>query len=214
MVKMTVKRLLCAAFVWILAASAMIPLFAAELPADYVNVAEGAAVSVSKASSKTSGENSYEMPGEGWCKAMLVDGKTNTGWSTNPYDVETDKYKPVSITLDLEQATEIGRVVLVPIQSGKNFPVAYTVRVSLDNQSYTEVAKSQGNPAVHKQSNVHDFTPVQARYVQICVSERYAVESTGAVVGAVVAATVSSVGTVVSSVGTVAAGIVISIPSS
>ena len=183
MTKLTLKRLISAAFALaMLAACCAFPLsiLAADLPADYVNLAGDAKVTVSNASGKTTGENSYEMSSEGWCKAMLVDGKTNTGWSTNPYDVETDKYKPVSITLDLEQATEIGRVVLVPIQSGKNFPVTYTVRVSLDNQSYTEVAKSQGNPAVHKQSNVHDFTPVQARYVQICVSERYAVESTGA----------------------------------
>ncbi|MBO5841494.1 MAG: discoidin domain-containing protein, partial [Clostridia bacterium] len=138
MVKMTVKRLLCAAFACILAASAMIPSFAAELPADYVNVAEGAAVSVSKASSKTSGENSYEMAAENWCKAMLVDGKTNTGWSTNPYDVETDKTKPVTVTVDLGVVTEIGRVVIVPTASGNNFPVTYSILTSADGENYTE----------------------------------------------------------------------------
>ena len=183
MVKLTVKRMLSAAFALVLMAGCCtLPLSvqAADLPADYANIAGGATVTVSNASGKTSGENSYETPGEGWCKAMLVDGKTNTGWSTNPYDVETDKNKPVSLTFDLGKATEIGRVVLVPIQSGKNFPVTYTVSVSLDNKTYTEVAKSEGNPGVHKTSNVHDFTPVQARYVQIYVSERYAVESTGA----------------------------------
>ncbi|MBO7296718.1 MAG: discoidin domain-containing protein [Clostridia bacterium] len=180
MVKMTIRRLLCTVFAVILtAASAAIPAFAAELPADYVNVAEGATVSVSKASSKTSGENSYEMAAENWCKAMLVDGKTNTGWSTNPYDVETDKTKPVTVTVDLGVVTEIARVVIVPTASGNNFPVAYSILTSADGENYTERAKSEGNPGVNKTKNVHDFTPVQARYVQMHVTERYAVESVG-----------------------------------
>ena len=145
MVKMTIRRLLCTVFAVILtAASAAIPAFAAELPADYVNVAQGAAVSVSKASSKTSGENSYEMAAENWCKAMLVDGKTNTGWSTNPYDVETDKTKPVTITVDLGVVTEIARVVIVPTASGNNFPVTYSSLTSADGENYTERAKSEG----------------------------------------------------------------------
>ena len=183
MVKLIMKRMFSAAFALVMLVGCCthpLSVLAADLPADYANLAGGATVTVSNASGKTSGENSYETPGEGWCKAMLVDGKANTGWSTNPYDVETDKYKPVSLTFDLGKATEVGRVVLVPIQSGKNFPVTYTVSVSLDNQTYTEVAKSEGNPGVHKQSNVHDFTPVQARYIKINVTERYAVESTGA----------------------------------
>ena len=180
MVKMTVKRLLCLAFALMLAAaSAAIPSFAAELPADYVNVAKGATVSVSKASSKTSGENSYEMAGEGWCKAMLVDGNTNTGWSTNPYDVETDKTKPVTVTVDLGTQTEIARVVIVPTASGNNFPVTYSILTSVDGENYTERAKSEGNPGVNKTKNVHDFAPVQARFVQMHVTERYAVESVG-----------------------------------
>ncbi len=149
-------------------------------PAGYINVAEGASVSVSKASSKTSGENSYEMPSEKWCKAMLVDGKLNTGWSTNPYDVETDKNKPVVLTLDLGEATEISRVVLFPTGSGNNFPVTYTVSTSVDGKSYTEQVTSAGNPGVNKSVNVHDFTPALARFVQINVTERYAVESAGA----------------------------------
>ncbi len=180
MVKMTVKRLLCLAFALMLAAaSAAIPSFAAELPADYVNVAKGATVSVSKASSKTSGENSYEMAAENWCKAMLVDGKTNTGWSTNPYDVETDKTKPVTVTVDLGTQTEIARVVIVPTASGNNFPVTYSILTSVDGENYTERAKSEGNPGVNKTKNVHDFAPVQARFVQMHVTERYAVESVG-----------------------------------
>ena len=183
MAKITMKRMLSAAFALaILAGCCVLPtaVQAEDLASDYTNLASGASVTVSNASSKTSGENSYEMPSENWSKAMLVDGKQNTGWSTNPYDVETDKNKPVSLTFDLGKATEVGRVVVVPTLSGKNFPVTYTVRVSLDNETYTDVGYSEGNPAVQKQSNVHDFTPVQARYVQIYVSERYAVESTGA----------------------------------
>ena len=181
MAKLTIKRLLCAAFSLILATGCLgIASAAGDLPEGYVNVAQGASVSVSKASSKTSGENSYEMPAENWCKAMLVDGKTNTGWSTNPYDVETDKTKPVTVTVDLGTVTEIGRVVVVPTGSGNNFPVTYSILTSTDGESYTERAKSTGNPGVNKTKNVHDFSPVQARYVQLHVTERHAVESTGA----------------------------------
>ena len=186
MVKLTIKRIFCitAALIMMLGC-VILPAVAMEgvdecAPAGYVNVAEGAAVSVSKASSKTSGENSYEMASENWCKAMLVDGKMNTGWSTNPYDVETDKTKPVTLTLDLGEATEICRVVLFPTGSGNNFPVTYTVSVSLDNQAYTEVVRSEGNPGVNKNPGVHDFAPTKARYVKIHVTERYAVESAGA----------------------------------
>ena len=181
MVKLTIRRLICAIFAVALTVGCMgLSAYAADLPADYVNVAKGASVSVSNASSQTSGENSYEMPAENWCKAMLVDGKTNTGWSTNPYDVETDKNKPVTVTVDLGTVTEIGRVVVVPTGSGNNFPVTYSIRTSTDGESYTERARSEGNPGVNKQKNVHDFTPVQARYVQMHVTERYAVESAGA----------------------------------
>ena len=185
--KRNMIRILCLSLVMMMAAGCLLlPTIAADdaidakAPAGYVNVAEGASVSVSKASSKTTGENSYEMPGEKWCKAMLVDGKLNTGWSTNPYDVETDKTKPVALTLDLGDVTEISRVVLFPTGSGNNFPVTYTVSVSTDNASYTELVRSQGNPGVNKTANVHDFAPVQARYVKINVTERYSVESAGA----------------------------------
>ena len=181
MVKMIMKRLLCAVFALVLTAGCMgVCALGATLPEDYVNVAVGASVSVSKASSKTSGENSYEMPAENWCKAMLVDGKTNTGWSTNPYDVETDKNKPVTVTVDLGSVTEIGRVAVVPTGSGNNFPVTYSILTSADGESYTERVRSEGNPGVNKTKNVHDFAPVQARFVQLHVTERYAVESAGA----------------------------------
>ncbi len=187
MVKMTTNRIFCALFALAMVFGCLtLPMLGADSaisdqsPAGYVNVAEGAAVSISKASSKTSGENSYEMPSENWCKAMLVDGKLSNGWSTNPYDVETDKNKPVAITIDLREVTEIGRVVLFPTGSGKNFPVTYTISTSVDGESYTDRVQSTGNPGVNKTPNVHDFAPVQARFVKINVTERYAVESAGA----------------------------------
>ena len=187
MVKMTMNRIFCALFALVMVLGCLtLPVLGADsaisgqAPAGYVNVAEGASVSVSKASSKTSGENSYEMPSENWCKAMLVDGKLTNGWSTNPYDVETDKNKPVAITIDLGDVTEICRVVLFPTGSGKNFPVTYTISTSVDGQTYTDRVQSTGNPGVNKTPNVHDFSPVQARFVKINVTERYAVESSGA----------------------------------
>ena len=187
MVKMTMNRIFCALFSLVMVLGCLtLPVLGSDsaisgqAPAGYVNVAEGASVSVSKASSKTSGENSYEMPSENWCKAMLVDGKLTNGWSTNPYDVETDKNKPVAITIDLGDVTEIGRVVLFPTGSGKNFPVTYTISTSVDGQTYTDRVQSTGNPGVNKTPNVHDFSPVQARFVKINVTERYAVESSGA----------------------------------
>ncbi len=185
--KMTMKRALCTIFAIALPVGcAIAPTLGVSgqtssgIPEEYVNVALGASVSVSNASSKTSGENSYEMPAENWCKAMLVDGKTDTGWSTNPYDVETDKNKPVTLTIDLGTATEICRVALIPTNSGNNFPISYTVRVSVDNQTYTDVVQSEGNPGVNKTPAIHDFSATRARFVQIHVTERYSVESAGA----------------------------------
>ena len=60
MVKLTVKRILSAAFALVLMAGCCaLPLsvHAADLPADYANIASGATVTVSNASGKTSGEN-------------------------------------------------------------------------------------------------------------------------------------------------------------
>lgn len=133
------------------------------------NVAVGANVTISNASAEKNGENSYEMPNEGWCKSMLVDGKLTNGWSTDPYDRETDKDKPVTVTIDLKSKTEIEAIALFP---NGTFPKTYKISVSEDGKSYREVAQSTNNTAKPTVPNVHSFTPCEARYVRIHVSER------------------------------------------
>ena len=102
-------------------------------PKGTANVAVGSTVTLSKCSQNKAGaENSYEMPTENWSKAMLVDGKLGNGWSTDPYDKETDRSEPVTVTLRLPSPSEISCVALFP---NGCFPAKYTVSISADGKT-------------------------------------------------------------------------------
>ena len=143
---------------------------AALAPAGTANVAVGSTVTISKCTEQRAGsENSYEMPSENWSKAMLVDGLLNNGWSTNPYDKETDRNEPVTITIKLPSSSKISAVGLFP---NGCFPAKYTVSVSTDGKTYQTVANGTCNEGQPKNPTLHTFTETSAQYVQIHVTER------------------------------------------
>ena len=139
-------------------------------PKGTTNVAVGSTVTLSKCTENRAGsQNSYEMPTENWSKAMLVDGKLNNGWSTDPYDKEMDRNEPVTITLKLPTASEISCVALFP---NGCFPAKYTVSVSSDGTNFKKVADGSCNEGKPTEPAVHSFAAVSAEYVQIHVTER------------------------------------------
>lgn len=139
-------------------------------PKGTVNVARGATVTASLCSANRAGSiNSYEMPSEGWCLANLTNGSLADGWSTNPYDKETNRNAPVTLTMQLDTASTICAVALFPHGA---FPEAYTVSVSEDGTHYTQVAESKGNPATPSAPNVHTFAETRAAYIRIDISVR------------------------------------------
>ncbi|MBQ9780962.1 MAG: discoidin domain-containing protein [Clostridia bacterium] len=145
------------------------------------NVAVGSTVTLSKCSANRAGsQNSYEMPTENWSKAMLVDGKLGNGWSTDPYDKETDRNKPVTVTLQLPSASEISCIALFP---NGCFPAKYTVSVSADGKAYTKVADGTCDVGKPTDPAIHSFATTTASYVQIHVTERsHTVTGDGALV--------------------------------
>ncbi len=133
-------------------------------------VSVGADVTISAATNERAGsENSYEMPSETWAKSLLVDGKVGTGgWSTNPYDRETDHTKPVTVTLTLPTATEVMAVGLFACGS---FPVAYEIQVSSDGKNFTKVAADSGKGGNTKEQ-IYSFEAVKVGYVRLHITER------------------------------------------
>ena len=67
----------------------------------------------------------------------MIDGNTDLGWSTNPYDQETDKTAPVTITIKLKNPAEVSAVGVFPKGTSAVFPTSYKVKVSADGTRYT-----------------------------------------------------------------------------
>ncbi len=150
-------------------------------PRGTANIAVGSVVTVSNCTANRAGaQNSYEMPTENWSKAMLVDGKLNNGWSTDPYDKETDRSEPVTVTLKFPTPSEISCVALFP---NGCFPAKYTVSVSSDGKTYTKVADGTCDVGQPTEPAIHSFAATTASYVQIHVTERsHTVTGDGALV--------------------------------
>ena len=141
-------------------------------PEGTANVALDAMVTISKGNNdRASKENSYEMTSEGWSKANLVDGNTaDYGWSTDPYDNTTDASAPVTITLKFQEEAEVSAVALFP---HGYFPAAYTISLSTDGETYTQVAEGSSSSLRPAMPAVHEFPAVRAAYAQIHVTQRH-----------------------------------------
>lgn len=137
------------------------------------NVAIGAEVSISNCTAERAGqENSYEQPTENWCKAMLVDGDINTGWSTDPYDKEPSRETPVTVTLKLKQEANVAAIGLFA-KPDNSFPAKYTLSVSTDGVTYTDVitdATFEGSAPA--EPIIHEFNATAAKYVRIHITLR------------------------------------------
>lgn len=140
-------------------------------PKGTVLLTEGASVSISACTAQRAGsENSYEMPSENWCKAHLVDGNLSTGYSTDPYDRETNPDAPVTITIRLAQKATVSCVALFP--AGDRFPVDYTISLSADGKSFTEKERVTG-ASKPQTAAVHSFAGMEAQYIRLHVTKRY-----------------------------------------
>ena len=150
-------------------------------PSGTENLAAGGTVTAS---------SSYEMPGEGWSRAKLVDGVLGTpgaanGWTTSPYDQVTDPATPAWVAASMPTDSLVERIVLFPRSDvgaepyGAYFPVEYTVEL-LDaaGQPVHSVPLTQTDrptaPVV-----VDLDTPVAAASVRVDVSLRYSKDATG-----------------------------------
>ncbi len=141
-------------------------------PAGTVLVSENAIVTLSACTNERAGaENSYEMPSEKWGKKFLVDGRVDSGgWSTQPYDRETDVTKPVTVTLQLPTPAEVSGVTLVP---NGQFPKAYEIQLSTDGKTYTTVASDSGVSIGNGQVKAYTFAAQKVAYVRLHITERH-----------------------------------------
>ncbi|MGN6126814.1 MAG: discoidin domain-containing protein [Humibacter sp.] len=140
-------------------------------PADTTDVARGAHVTAS---------SSYEMAGEGWSAAKLVDGvlasaNSANGWSTSPYDKVTDPATPATADVVMASDALVQRVVLFPrsdLTYGSSFPARYSVSLLDDSgsavfsQDLTQAQPPTAPVVIDLQQ------PVAAKTIRLSVGER------------------------------------------
>lgn len=140
-------------------------------PDGTTDVASGAAVTAS---------SSYEMAGEGWSTAKLVDGvlaagSTANGWSTNPYDKVSDPSTPATVDATMTSDAAVQRIVLFPRSDGTygaSFPAAYTVSL-LDDSGAEVFSEDFTQPQSPTAPVVIDLPQaVTAKTVHLAVSQR------------------------------------------
>ena len=114
---------------------------------------------------------------DGWYLSCLTDGyklKKLTlglsGWCSEkkdaPYNTE--------VTLDLGKAKDINTVTLYPAQGAEElFPKEYTLSVSSDGETWTQVGSSETKPFINA---IHSFDTVNARYVKLSISDMNGVD--------------------------------------
>jgi len=142
-------------------------------PAGTALVSQGASVTLSPCTNQRAGEqNSYEMPSERWAKALLTDGRADTGgWSCQPYDREMDHTKPVTVTLELATESEISAVAMFSTK-GFQFPAKYEIQVSADGKTFTKVAEDKNVPIDNTETKVYTFAKTNAKFVRLHIIER------------------------------------------
>ena len=131
-----------------------------EIPS--TNYAIGATVTTS---------SSYELPP--WSSSDINDGNTNTtsvssGWSSDS-NLTADHTE--SVHLDLGVSQSINQVNLFPRNDsgevGQNFPIDFTISVSTDNVTWTNVAARTGFPMPGNAGQSFEFPTQAARYIKI-----------------------------------------------
>ncbi|MFE7406770.1 discoidin domain-containing protein [Isoptericola sp. NPDC057559] len=134
--------------------------------------------------------SSYEMAGEGWSRAKLVDGVlaapgAPNGWTTNPYDQVLDPATPAWVEASLRSASQVERVVLFPRSDvgsepyGAYFPVEYAVTLldATGEAVHTVHLTQAQRPAAPVVLDLDQ--PVTASGVRVDVSQRYSQDAPG-----------------------------------
>lgn len=154
-------------------------------PAGTTNLAVDAMLTVSNGThSQPDQENSYEKSDESWCKAFVHDGVLDgRGFSTNPFDAEPDENMPVVLTFDLGKRCSVSKFGVFA-RTDAIFPTDYQIETSLDGKTWSVAAEQTGAPKVPTEP--YFYVPdnaVEARYVRLNVTKRYAQDSIGAGTG-------------------------------
>ncbi len=150
-------------------------------PAGTTNLAVDATLTVSNGTKNAPDqENSYEMSGESWCKAFVHDGVLDgKGFSTNPYDGETDASVPVVLSFDLGKRCSVSKFGVFARTDGI-FPTDYQIETSLDGETWSVAAKQTDAPKVPAEPYFYTLdSAVEARYVRLNVTKRFAQDSIG-----------------------------------
>ncbi|MEU8147877.1 discoidin domain-containing protein [Nonomuraea sp. NPDC048901] len=126
------------------------------------NAAEGATITAS---------SSYEA--DGWGTGSAVDGRRSSatgalGWSSSDSkNVDHTEW----VQADLGSARPVSRVDLYPRDDGANtgsgFPTDFTIDVSADGSTWTNVATVTGSAKPGAGARTFPFTPVSARYIKV-----------------------------------------------
>lgn len=96
-------------------------------------------------------------------KDLLTDGGTG---SLNFFLAYPSMPSPAEIVVDLQVTTGVNRIKVFTHYSGSSYE-SYTVALSTDGSSYTQVADNTSPPAATSSGYTHDFSHRTARYVRI-----------------------------------------------
>ncbi|MCQ2430247.1 MAG: discoidin domain-containing protein [Clostridia bacterium] len=145
-------------------------------PTSYEEVTQEKGQNVALGKKPIASGSAYESVTDGWGLAYLTDGiKLRTeangtnGWMAQGVSSLTPKAGTVWGGVDLGGDYKVSRVVVYPRESGKFFPAAYDIQISLDGEDWTTVASEDDDTITEGvgRTFVLDET-VHARFVRIC----------------------------------------------
>ena len=120
------------------------------------------------------------MPSEHWSKDFVHDGVLDgQGFSTNPYDSEPDASVPVVLTFDLGKRCSVSKFGVFA-RAGAIFPTDYQIETSLDGETWSVAAEQTGASNDPTEPYFYALgSAVEAHYVRLNVTKRYAQDSIG-----------------------------------
>lgn len=130
--------------------------------------------------------SNYETPQWNNSIHFITDGDHTTNWASDIYAGHSAPDGVEYITIDLQSIYTLNRVQIYPYydyQSAhcfttSSFPEDYDVQVSLDGVSFQTVAQLRGG-ITKAEPQIHEFSPIKARYVRIYVTKMTAHASLG-----------------------------------
>lgn len=89
-----------------------------------------------------SANSTYQKKDEAWHSENLTDGHLEYGYSSNPYEKNTDASKAYTVTVDLEKEYALSHIAVYH-HDMKTFPVEFEIQLSSDNKTYRTVATAR-----------------------------------------------------------------------